>query len=376
VDNLHVFEKDELLFEDFIIRWIPANPEEKIDLKTYTGLVQKFDVDYNLVFENTYVNGIPFEQTASYAYPCTFTVVCGCRGKGSDYCGCDGSYSECVNVLFVSCSGGGGGGGNSGDGVGNSGDGSGLGGEGGGGSTIGTDGDPLHPFVPNVLEYQAEIENNPCLKLAALSNSPNYSETVSSLAVHASGDKEYGWSYSYFPYTSTIKPPSVCTHVPGNIHRVELPYGGNIIGANHNHTSGGFSMYSTSDLVWLLRCAEEHDFGDREVNYDNFFINLTNVNQTYSIKIKDWNKLKTNLRANYYKIIDKLNDEYNFVGTMANPTVYQNILLKVLKKFDLGLGLFQEIETNGVKKWNELILVEQSDSDPNHSIAPQKSPCN
>ena len=166
MDNLHVFEKDELLFEDFIIRWIPANPEEKIDLKTYTGLVQKFDVDYNLVFENTYVNGIPFEQTASYAYPCTFTVVCGCRGKGSDYCGCDGSYSECVNVLFVSCSGGGGG--NSGDGVGNSGDGSGLGGEGGGGSTIGTDGDPLHPFVPNVLEYQAEIENNPCF--APISN--------------------------------------------------------------------------------------------------------------------------------------------------------------------------------------------------------------
>ena len=202
VDNLHVMEKDEVLLEDFIIRWIPTNPEEKIDLKTFTGIVQKYDIDYNLVFENTYVNGVPFNQTASYAYPCTFTVVCACTREDNNYCGCNGAYSQCVFVGIVTCfSGGGGGDSGSGDGSGSGSDGGGLGGEGGGGGSGGgsnNDGtedeneDTLHQFVPIVPELVDE-EKTPCDKVKNIfTNLTNLKSELEFLQSKTSDTKEWG----------------------------------------------------------------------------------------------------------------------------------------------------------------------------------------
>jgi hypothetical protein len=175
VDNLHVMEKDEVLLEDFIIRWIPTNPEEKIDLKTFTGVVQKYDIDYNFISENSYNDGILFNQTASYAMSCEIQIHCSCDSDPY-YCGCTSGDDDCVTTVNIACSLGGGGGSGSGDGSGSGSDGGGLGGEGGGGGSGGgsnNDGtedeneDTLHQFVPIYEEY---LENEPCVKLKDLFN--------------------------------------------------------------------------------------------------------------------------------------------------------------------------------------------------------------
>ena len=347
MDNLHVFEKDELLFEDFIIRWIPANPEEKIDLKTYTGIVQKFDVDYNFISENTYNDGILFNQSASYAIYCDIQIECSCNGIPY-YCGCTSGNAGCVNVLYVSCSGGGGG--NSGDGVGNSGEGSGLGGEGGGGSTIGTDGDPLHPFVPNVLEF---VDKEPCDKVKSIfTNLNSLKSELEYLQSKTTDTKEWG---RYKVSTSNIiqTPPATTST------EVSFPVpSGKYIMLAHTHNSPASSTYSVFSWGDLEAFAEL--MKNNKIDAEQFVAFLITADGTsFALTIDDTDKFKkffalANEPSFDMSIAEKRVSEakkyYGLLDPDPNPIIKEDNLdtvldekafLDLLQDNDLGLSLFE-----------------------------------
>jgi len=362
VDNLHVMEKDEVLLEDFIIRWIPTNPEEKIDLKTFTGIVQKYDIDYNLVFENTYVNGVPFNQTASYAYPCTFTVVCACTREDNNYCGCNGAYSQCVFVGIVTCfSGGGGGDSGSGDGSGSGSDGGGLGGEGGGGGSGGgsnNDGtedeneDTLHQFVPIVPELVDE-EKTPCDKVKNIfTNLTNLKSELEFLQSKTSDTKEWG---RYKVTTSNLiqTPPTTAAL------EVSFPVpSGKYVMLAHTHNSPASSTYSV--FSWEDLEAFAALMKNDKIDSEQFVAFLITADGTsFALTIDNPDKFKKFFALSYEpnfdlsiaeKRVSEAKKYYGLLDPDPNPIIKENNLdtvadekafLDILQNNDLGLSLFE-----------------------------------
>lgn len=158
-ENFHVTQNLDGTQEEFIFQWIPENLSIPFELQNYSGIVNKLDTNYNLIFSNEYINGVlqnpynnqsnksnPDYDTPDYQYYCETVIDC-----SSNECNCYDSYPCTISTVCYLGSGG------SGNGSGN-GFGGGLGGDGGGGGSnntgegndglIGNNGDPLHPVIP------------------------------------------------------------------------------------------------------------------------------------------------------------------------------------------------------------------------------------
>ncbi|MDD2985902.1 hypothetical protein, partial [Flavobacterium sp.] len=259
------------------------------------------------------------------------------------YCGCTSGNAGCVNVLYVSCSGGGGG--NSGDGVGNSGEGSGLGGEGGGGSTIGTDGDPLHPFVPNVLEF---VENEPCDKLKDLLNTSktNLKPWINNLKPKLNLVGEHGvifrkndlnqYGATYVPYDPEL-----------NDNEIFLKVGGDIYCAVHTHPSYTQPMFSWSDVLHLYNI--QKNIKTHNSGLATFLVLCKDdfgVEQLYSISVNNisqfMNKIESIINSEEYlgcditdvqKILDeKIERRFNLENN------YERQFLKMFQSFNMTVA--------------------------------------
>ena len=360
IDNLHVMEKDEVLLEDFIIRWIPINPEEKIDLKTFTGVVQKYDIDYNFISENSYNDGILFNQTASYAMSCEIQIHCSCDSDPY-YCGCTSGDDDCVTTVNIACSLGGGGGSGSGDGSGSGSDGGGLGGEGGGGGSGGgsnNDGtedeneDTLHQFVPIVPELVDE-EKTPCDKVKNIfTNLTNLKSELEFLQSKTSDTKEWG---RYKVTTSNLiqTPPTTAAL------EVSFPVpSGKYVMLAHTHNSPASSTYSV--FSWEDLEAFAALMKNDKIDSEQFVAFLITADGTsFALTIDNPDKFKKFFALSYEpnfdlsiaeKRVSEAKKYYGLLDPDPNPIIKENNLdtvadekafLDILQNNDLGLSLFE-----------------------------------
>lgn len=254
-DNLHVIEQDQIIIDNFIFRWTPLHSNTSLDLRTFTGNVKKFDVDYSLISESNYIDGIlQYNNTNSSKYwvQCDISFICECKSTGSNYCACNVCPLTAVNTCRTYMDSGGG----SGDGFG---DGSGVGGEGGGGSGGTSDynnndsdtnnGDPLHPIIP-LPEMELE-EETPCVKLKNITTNPqlNVKNTIlydlrPNININPNGErgallKKGAANYGYELLSATTD------------SEIKIKAGGLTFSAIHTHPTSTFPMFSWSDVYTL-----------------------------------------------------------------------------------------------------------------------------
>jgi hypothetical protein len=225
-----------------------------------------------------------------------------------------------------------------------------------------------------------DSENDPCKDLKKIKDSPNYNHTINFLKNKANGNKEYGWNYRKFPNSGGIQPPSVAGQLTSDNNRVDLDSytGHEWIGAFHNHTNptitNSIQMFSPLDVHWLLRRARSvntHNTANSiTTNFGDFFLGLVIQNHTYVIKIKDWDQFSSSLnyQDDVIEFYNELNELYDYLGSEASQVSLQKAFLKTIKKFNMGIGLFEQ-DNLGV--WKELKL---NPSNPND--LPIKVPCN
>lgn len=235
-------------------------------------------------------------------------------------------------------------------------------GTGGGGS--GTGGGKK-PIITGPIDLNPGGQTAPAVvtikqHLEKLSASNNYNQSIAYLKEKAEGTKEYAWAYKYFSGTQTISPPAVVGHHQKDPDKVDLtPFtGGDYIGAMHNHpepSKGAVPMFSPGDIKWLSTCARKHTPTVGEKDYNAYFLLLIVQSGTYALKIKDRNKF-IYLNPKYVDIDKELVRLYKISGSTASAATLQKDLLTVLKKYDIGVGLYQEVMVNGIKVWHELSL--------------------
>lgn len=226
------------------------------------------------------------------------------------------------------------------------------------------------PFIPD------RTPNTPCGQLKKLNSSPNYYGNIDFLKEKAAGSKEYAWVYKYFPNSTSFAPPTVAGHNTKNPNIVDLDAFNGIewIGAFHNHTQGNKptqKMFSPGDVIWLLNKAlRRNSFQPPSTlsqGITELFLGLVNENETYCLKIKDWNKFYT-LKDKYEKFKVDLELAYKNSGNDALQSQLQKVFLKNLNKADIGIGLYEQ-DSNG--NWSEINLdLDNPDNDP------IKTPCN
>jgi hypothetical protein len=133
-------------------------------------------------------------------------------------------------------------------------------------------------------------------------------------------------------------------------------------------------MFSPEDVHWLLRRARNVNAyniaNSITTNFGDFFLGLVIQNHTYVIKIKDWNQFSSSLnhQDDVIEFYNELNELYDYLGSQASQVSLQKAFLKTIKKFNIGISLFEQ-DNSGV--WNELKL---NSTNPND--LPIKVPCN
>jgi hypothetical protein len=220
------------------------------------------------------------------------------------------------------------------------------------------------------------LEDDLCKGLKKIKDSPGFADRIAYLKTKAAGSKEHAWVYKYLGESTNFAPPTVAGHNTENQNTVNLSAfnGAEWLGAFHNHTNGltpTIKMFSPNDIKWLfvkakLRtkfCLENV----RPLDVSEIFLGLVNVNEVYTLKVKDWNKFLA--FATYYIMLkEDLEIRYQSKGSNSSQVEYQKILLKILLEYDMGVGLFN-LDENGI--WNELNL-DLSNTDN----IPIKKPCN
>jgi len=224
--------------------------------------------------------------------------------------------------------------------------------------------------------------SDPCKELKKISsNSAIYDPVITHLRTKSMGDKEHAWVYKKFPFPSqNFAPPTAAGHYTTNPNRVNLNafIGPEWLGAFHNHTNPGLTksinMFSPEDVMWLLQKGKAVDSYNQQnqaaTNFSELFLGLVVQNNTYVIKIKDWTQFSSSLNnqddvKDFYETLKKL---YIDLGSEANQVSLQKTFLKTLKKFNMGIGLFEQDSTG---KWDELNLDPSNNNNP-----PIKVPCN
>jgi hypothetical protein len=241
--------------------------------------------------------------------------------------------------------------------------------------------EPSQDIWDNTFYTQPVLPQNdkksPCNQLDKLKNSPNYSNTINHLKSKATGLKEYGWVSKYFDGTKNFAPPTVAGQDTQNPNSVNLAaYSGlEWIGAFHNHTTpteGNVPMFSPTDLQWLFTKARlRRKFqvqSNLPVDVSDLFLGLVNENEVYCLKIKDVDKFLALTAPNYLKLEEDLVQKFTQSGSNSSPKTLQKDFLKVLKAFDLGIGLYEQ-DSNG--SWSEVNL-----NPTNSNDNPVNTPCN
>lgn len=222
------------------------------------------------------------------------------------------------------------------------------------------------PFLPN------RTPKTPCGQLNKLNSSPNYEQNINHLKNKATGDKEYGWVYRYFPGSTTgnFAPPTAVGHDTENPSMIDLfAFSGfEWLGAFHNHNNpdskGMIPMFSPEDVLWLWQKIDKSKRHGQSTHVSEFFIGLVTQNEVYCIKVKDWDSFYT-LKDKFLKFKENLEYAYIKAGVGASQIVLQKIFLKALH--DLGTGLYEQDE-NG--NWQEITL-----NPVNNNSNPVKTPC-
>ena len=113
-ENFHVTQNLDGTQEEFIFQWIPENLSIPFELQNYSGIVNKLDTNYNLIFSNEYINGVlqnpynnqsnksnPDYDTPDYQYYCETVIDC-----SSNECNCYDSYPCTISTVCYLGSGG------------------------------------------------------------------------------------------------------------------------------------------------------------------------------------------------------------------------------------------------------------------------------
>ena len=219
------------------------------------------------------------------------------------------------------------------------------------------------------------IKDDLCDQLKKIANSPNFTDRIAYLKTKAAGPKEHAWAYKYFSGTNNFAPPTVVGHNTSNPNKVYLEafLGSEWLGAFHNHTNGEnptIKMFSPGDLEWLfLKAVKKNNHQPPSVTsagINELFLGLVNINEVYCLKIKDWNKFHTLINTAIFDKFEKeLLKKYHLRDSNTSQIQLQEDFLKSLKKYDLGVGLYEQ-DANG--NWSEINL----DATNNN---PVKTPC-
>ena len=373
-ENLHIIQK-QTTNELLVFRWTPTNKEIPFNSKIFSGKLEVFDQDYQLTTIKSFVNGTSDPVSNRYLMGCDVTIDCNC--PGDPYCGCDGSWPNCVNSFTISCTLGGGGGG----------------GEGGGG-TGPTDGDndtddspitviPINPIVVDEVE-------DPCSQLANLcdpSVPSNLSSSINLLKTTVEApdnNKENGFviekRVNFDAELLYVATPGVISNVDN--FSIILNIGGNfIIGSMHSHPQDGVPVPSFGDLIWLRDCYLKIRVLNRPFIFSMVVCKnqITNVTNTYALKINDFDALNTMINsvwnnpkyAGYATEKEKMDAIHFDEATQyeANNNEYQRVFLQ---KYGTTFGIDFFDANASYNNWSKLSL--SNPTAPNPTVIP--TPCN
>lgn len=395
-ENLHIIEK-ETTNEILIFRWTPNNKEIPFNSKTFSGNLKVFDKNYQLITSKSFANGTSDPVSDEYQMGCDILVDCNC--PGDPWCGCDGSYPNCVNsfTLFCTLGGGGSGGGNSGSGGTGSGGSSGGGGSGSGNS--GTGNPPSEPTIedanngilavipikPNTIE-EPEI---PCLQLAKLCNFKTVGNITPNLnllktAVEApNNNKEKGFEIEKKIDSEGNEKYVATPATEANEFSIVLNIGGNfIIGGLHSHPKRGVPVPSFGDLKWLRDCYLATTRVERRPLIFSMVVcnnPTTQVTNTYALKISNFNALNTMINSVWnnpdyaeYATDDEKMDAIHFDEATQyeeNNNEYQRVFLQ---KYGTPFGIDLFDANASYTNWSKLSL--SNPTTPNPTVI--STPCN
>lgn len=382
-ENLHFTEYSDQVFDEYICRWIPNNPNEKFKLSTFTGVLEKYDLDYNLQTRDELINGViqiktnrsnlkngNGYETTEYPIDCILVIDC-----TPTQCDCYDDSTPCS--FWYHCSGGGGGSGDGGSGDGGFGDGTGEGGGGGGngsGNTgnendngyIGENGDPLHPIIPldpSELEIENIIIDNPCDKIKnSTSTNNSYKTKLKSLnqqsnynLTHETGFGQVGNNYidGVALGNHTVRYPNNSkngTHVHNNNPNF---YPNTTISYDKN-----IKILSPADIINGLIPMQDNNLDPKDTfvimasNEGLFAITILEpliLDASLELKLKEFEKY-------YLKKVQYIVD--NFINTtpISRKKYLEKIFLLGLKEYNLdnNIGLFEgEIENENATNIND-----------------------
>lgn len=366
-DNLHVIEQDQIVIDNFIYRWIPDNPSEIFNLKTFSGKVQKYDLDYQLQAESIFLNGQI--QTNKVQITCVFIAFCTCSGVPS-YCDC--TQPSCPTVFGNYCNTGGG----EGEGEGGDGFSDGLGGEGGGGGSsndeqnddnIGENGDPLHPVIPlepleaealtpcetlkeqsvNNTEFAQKIDS---LKQRVLSTNPSPATTETLINVSRIGEE-----YSYDVSNSVS--------VGGGLTMVTGSFSNRCVATIHNHPIGNIPIFSYADIVNYY---DNYNFvtPSRKNEYTDYLVCFNGT--TYALRMENVTALNTLFagldlntaqgRKDAEKEIEKIQKKHGLnTNQIYDQAMAEELFMNVINDEKLGGGTSINLYRKDADGWGKLV---------------------
>lgn len=366
-ENLHIIQK-ETTNELLVFRWTPNNKEIPFNSKTFSGKLEVFDQNYQIVTSKSFANGTSDPIPDEYQMNCDILVDCNC--PGGPWCGCDGSYANCFNSFNVVCSlyGGGGGGGSGSGGTGSG------GGSGGGGSGSGST--PSEPAIEdtnneilvvipiNPIDFD-EVED-PCANLKNLFDptkaniKPNIlNDLQPNIAVNPSGEKGVLLSMSPKGVPTNIIIPSV-PEPP-----LPITAGGNRYSAIHTHPLDTYPMFSWTDVLvlntlnnnvaphnqglasFLLVCKDDNEvFQTYAIVFDP-----NSLNETIDQFMNNPENIACTVEEISNKENGKLKIEYDTEYDGPNPN-YERVFLRSI--FNTNVSLYKANST--LTNWSKLSL--------------------
>lgn len=397
-ENLHIIENDTLTYS-FITKWYPENPNNKFELKTFSGIMKKYDLQYNFIAQYDFINGYIQSQqnnqtTGKYTLECDLTSYCGCSGN-PEWCGCDGSSWQCRWVVSYACylandtTGGGNDGGNNDSGTGGT--------SGGGGGSSQNDSDN-NPFVPNPPEElnEEEIRTNPCDDLNNLTSNTIINNSIKTLRNKTNENKENAITFGTGSLGNVQTTGSTSTSQ--NSATIK-PYP-TVFGVSHTHQDGIYPMFTPGDLLAPCAFANNYIQPTTNVDFDNAFFNMmvveSNTSQdiidspngfVYAIIPNDVNSFKNFIstlsdRSKFNKLNRQIELLYQAEGdwNMVNQLKLANIFLSYINNitgngsgYSFNISLFRkplDANYNPTGSWEKLT------SNPFQPNGIKKTPCN
>lgn len=233
------------------------------------------------------------------------------------------------------------------------------------------------PILPNF-----EDNNNPCSELKKLSTGVLTRPALIGLPTGQTYESGY---YVRKNAVGNIG-PTPCDSSPVDPTKINMPIGGNIIGAMHTHPYsyeyGYDSMFSSDDINYLYQVAIKHTNYGQPKEYAEYFITLSVPSGTFALKIENWENFKkfretnpdwtNHTRNGLSATYDKLESTYDKIGSSGFNKL-QNALLKMLQENDSGIGLYKaDADSNN---WSRLSL-DFAYTMGDKNAAPKEKPCN